>query len=118
MKFLNNLSIKLKLFLIFIIPTIALIYQIFSAVIDKNSMVNEEHILGISVTLATKISSLVHETQKERGVTAGYLGSKGKKFSHQLASQKKATNSKLEELKTFMSNNDLEKLPTIFIKNL
>ena len=88
------------------------------AVVDKRAIVNEEHILGISVTLATKISSLVHETQKERGATAGYLSSKGKKFSDTLASQKTDTDAKLQELKSFMSQNDLEELPTLFIKDL
>lgn len=29
--------------------------------------------------LSTKIGALVHETQKERGMTAGFLGSKGEK---------------------------------------
>ena len=93
-------------------------YQISSAVIEKKSIADEEHILGISVTLATKISSLVHETQKERGATAGYLSSKGKKFSNNLTSQKTETDTKLQELEEFMAQNDLETLPTLFIKGL
>ena len=118
MNILNNLSIKMKLLLIFIIPTIALTYQIVSSVIEKNAIANEEHILGISVELATKISSLVHETQKERGATAGFLGSKGKKFADTLASQKTDTNAKLQELESFMSEHDIDELPKLFIKDL
>ena len=31
--------------------------------------------------LSKKMSLLIHETQKERGASAGYLGSHGKKFT-------------------------------------
>ena len=96
MSFLNNLSIKVKLLLIFIIPTLALTYQILSAIIEKNEIAHEEHILGISVELATKISSLVHETQKERGATAGFLGSQGTKFGDSLNTQRGSTDTKLK----------------------
>ena len=34
------------------------------------------------------ILKLVHEVQKERGITAGYLGSQGKKFTSQLKTQR------------------------------
>ena len=115
---LNNLSIKLKLFLIFIIPTLALIYQILATVIEQNEISNEEHILGVSVELATRISALVHETQKERGATAVYITSKGEKFSTKLSSQKQETNTRLQDLKKFMKENDLDKLPKRFINDL
>ena len=118
MNFLNNLPIRTKLFLIFIIPTIALVYQILIAVIEKNKIANEEHILGISVELAIKISALVHETQKERGATAGYLSSKGKKFGDALNTQKNTTDAKLKELNSFMNNHDLEELPSTFIRSV
>ena len=44
-----------------------------------------------SVKLAVSISNLVHETQKERGATAGYVGSKGKKFTKRLPAQRLLT---------------------------
>jgi len=118
MSFLNNLSIKVKLLLIFIIPTLALTYQILSAIIEKNEIAHEEHILGISVELATKISSLVHETQKERGATAGFLGSQGTKFGDSLNTQRGSTDTKLKELQSFMNENDLGELPQVFVKEL
>ncbi len=118
MNFLNNLSIRTKLFLIFIIPTIALVYQILTAVIEKNSIANEERILGISVELAIKVSALVHETQKERGFTAGYISSKGKKFKDALNTQKSSTDAKIQDLNSFMNAHDLEELPTAFVRSI
>ncbi len=60
------------------------------------------------VKLDQKISALVHETQKERGATAGYLGSKGKKFAQKLPNQRKLTNAKLSELKSYIAQEDIK----------
>jgi hypothetical protein len=40
-------------------------------------------------TLSSKLSLYIHETQKERGASAGFLGSKGKKFTSILPNQRK-----------------------------
>jgi len=75
-----RLSIKSKLFIIFIIPTIALLTQITLSVSEKYTVVNEGRILKDALELSVKMSALVHETQKERGATAGFLSSHGTKF--------------------------------------
>ncbi|AQQ00039.1 chemotaxis protein [Pseudoalteromonas aliena] len=49
--------------------------------------------------LVHKVLNLVHETQKERGSSAGYLGSKGKSFKQELSNQHNNTDSKLNELR-------------------
>ena len=49
--------------------------------------------------LSVGISHLVHETQKERGMTAGYIGSNGQKFTLDLPKQRKLTDQKLKEFK-------------------
>ncbi|WP_321778172.1 methyl-accepting chemotaxis protein [Sulfurimonas sp.] len=114
----NNLSIKIKLFLIFIIPVVALTFQITSAIIDKKSIINEENILSISVGIVTKVSSFVHEIQKERGATAGYLSSNGKKFGAKLKLQRVSTDAKLQELKNLLESSDLDALPSLYINDL
>ncbi len=53
------------------------------------------------VVFSTKIGALVHETQKERGMTAGFLGSKGKKFKDKLPKQRELTNNRIKELSSF-----------------
>ena len=57
--------------------------------------------LGQGVVLSTKISKLIHETQKERGMTAGFLGSKGVKFKDKLSQQRELTNKQIKELNHF-----------------
>ena len=57
--------------------------------------------------LSQKLSLLIHETQKERGASAGFLGSKGKKFSDILPKQRVLTTSKKSELETYIETLDL-----------
>ncbi len=69
-----------------------------------------------TVVLSTKISSLVHELQKERGASAGYLGSKGKKFKITLKKQRVLTNEKLSNLTSYLSKIDLAKINPLMNK--
>ena len=115
---LSNISIRAKLFLIFIIPTIALVFFIAQAVIDKASVLDESKVLKTGLELSVKISSLVHEIQKERGATAGFLGSKGMKFGDILSNQKKSTDEKRAQMKTTMQNIDLDALPKEYLSHI
>jgi methyl-accepting chemotaxis protein len=60
-----------------------------------------------SMKISKAIGNLLHETQKERGATAGYLGSKGKKFVNRLSKQKILTNKRLQELKSLLTGINL-----------
>jgi len=62
--------------------------------------------------LSQKLSLLIHETQKERGASAGFLGSKGTKFVSILPKQRISTNSKHTELKEYISSLDLSEFPS------
>ncbi|MFT6267943.1 MAG: hypothetical protein ACJAVV_000748 [Alphaproteobacteria bacterium] len=44
---------------------------------------------ALEVTLAKKNNALVNEIQKERGISAGFVGSKGQKFTQRLQQQRK-----------------------------
>jgi methyl-accepting chemotaxis protein len=58
--------------------------------------------------LTTQVSSLVHETQKERGMTAGFLGSKSDDFRRRLVEQRKQTDGQVEELRAFLDRFDAQ----------
>ena len=57
--------------------------------------------------LSQKLSLLIHETQKERGASAGFIGSKGTKFITILPQQRVLTDKRNEELKTYLDGLDL-----------
>lgn len=67
--------------------------------------------LSETIQLSNKLSDLVHEVQKERGLTAGYLGAQGAKFGNELSSQRQqldASKRVYEEFFTRFNQNDLE----------
>jgi methyl-accepting chemotaxis protein len=104
MKFLLNLKIKNKLLLLILLPMVSLMFFATNTLMKRNQEANNmEHIQNIA-QLGVKISALVHETQKERGMTAGFLGSKGAKFSDTLPTQRKLTDSKLNEFNDFLKS--------------
>ena len=52
------------------------------------------------IVLTKEISKLVHEIQKERGLTAGFLGNKNSEFATNLKNQREITSKQLLEYKT------------------
>ena len=115
---LSKLSIKQKLILIMLIPLIVVILLDAKLAMDSFSASRNLKALDNVVELSTKIGALVHETQKERGMTAGYLGSKGEKFKAELPNQRVLTDEKLSEFKTFLSTFDKNFYSQDFIENL
>ncbi len=53
------------------------------------------------IEVSIKMSNVLHELQKERGASAGFLGSKGKEFGDILPKQQKATDIKIKDLRAF-----------------
>ena len=114
----KNMKIKSKLFILFVVPAFALAVQITSSLIDKSVLVQESTRLTAGVELATSMSALVHELQKERGATAGYLGSKGTKFRDTLSQQRISTDEKFSAFNTTKQEIDLDALPSDYIKSM
>ena len=88
------MTIKLKLILINVLVTIFLFLIILLAVVD---VLNQRAMLekGISLNiLSQKLSALIHETQKERGASAGFIASGGKKYVDILPKQRLTTDNK------------------------
>jgi len=99
----NNLKVKILSLLIF---PIFLILG-FSAYIGLESFITlqESKKLEQLTNLAPDISALIHELQKERGISAVYLGGKGGQVAvKKLTSQKLDTNTKYEMFKIAMAD--------------
>ena len=67
-----------------------------------------------SVILATKISQLVHETQKERGYSSAYATKGDVKFKTILQKQRVLTDKKFHELKDFLSVSEMQNIQIFF----
>jgi len=81
-------SIKFKLNLItFIVVVFSLI--IIALALDKEINNHFRYARAQKLnTLSQKLSALIYETQKERGESAGFLASRGKKFAQILPHQR------------------------------
>ncbi len=107
----SRLTIKGKMLLLVIIPTLALIY--FTGREMSNHFQFKQNVEKVKtlVYLSESLSRLVHETQKERGASAGFIGSKGKKFVQILPDQRKETDKRLLEYKKQLSTIDFSQFP-------
>lgn len=101
-QFLRNLKMRNKLMLIVSIPILALLYFALSDFSVKYQLANRMSTVHTDMEFSVAISAMVHELQKERGMTAGYLGSKGKKFVSELPKQRSLTDEKINALQNFM----------------
>ncbi|MEA3314670.1 MAG: nitrate- and nitrite sensing domain-containing protein [Campylobacterota bacterium] len=108
----KNISIKSKLLLLVAIPLIALFIIMGELFYKDFKSLNSFKNLQSTVILSTKISEIIHETQKERGMTAGFLSSKGKLFSTKLPNQRTNTNKKVQNLKNYLQEIDLDQIDT------
>ena len=61
--------------------------------------------------LSHHLSLLIHETQKERGASAGFLGSKGTKFADMLPKQRINTDEKYADLRAYIATIDVNVFP-------
>ena len=101
------MSIKNKLNLI---TALVVIFSLIILLLTACKAINERNIITQAQELnilSQKLSLLIHETQKERGASAGFLGSKGKKFRDILPKQRNLTTQKYNELKLYLSTLDL-----------
>ncbi|WP_187648350.1 methyl-accepting chemotaxis protein [Nitrosophilus labii] len=116
MKFLKNLTIKTKLILLVAISVLSVVILSYILIYEnyKDYKINKN--LKNSVVLSVKISNIVHELQKERGRTAGFLGSKGKKFVNEIKEQRELTNIKKAELISFMKSKNFSEIDSTIKK--
>ena len=101
----------IKLLLLVSIPLAAL--TILSSMLAYQSYENSKSMSNLydAVDLSTKITALVHEIQKERGMTVGFIGSNGDKFQEKLAVQRASTDRSNKELETLLNTIDLIDYP-------
>ena len=99
----NNLTIRSKLILLSsIVLVVIFAYSLKIAVSSYSSYDNDSETRDI-IRLSIKVSAVLHELQKERGASAGFVGSNGKKFADILPRQREETDKKIAELKKFCS---------------
>ncbi len=81
-------------------PCMLLGAVVFYDVYMSASRMQDAYDTEYNVFASNAILELVHNIQKERGLSAGYVGSKGQKFASALTQQKRVTDTQIANLKT------------------
>ncbi|MEM8794366.1 MAG: nitrate- and nitrite sensing domain-containing protein [Pseudomonadota bacterium] len=92
----KNQSIVVRLAILCLIPLLALMLVSGLKIKNEYMRVQETSFVKGVFDKAPVISGLVHELQKERGMSAGYIGSKGVIFKDALGPQRIATDQAIE----------------------
>ncbi len=114
MRFIDSLSLRAKLALLVLVPAIGLLALAITDVRPALQIRAESKTLLGLVELSVTTSDMVHELQKERGLSAGYLGSSGTKFAQKLAEQRNTTDAKIDRFETQLKNLDLQRFTEEF----
>lgn len=107
MKF-SDISFKNKVFILLALPLIGFLWLSILTLKQNYYVSSEVEKLSQLTQMSIIYSELVHELQKERGATAGFLGSKGEKFSNELQKQRTDTDAKKQSRAAFLASNDFE----------
>jgi methyl-accepting chemotaxis protein len=90
--------------LLTLVPVIVLILFIAKDVFRAYQSLEQANETIAVTKLVTFTNHLVHELQKERGMSAGFIGSKGSKFASQIRNQRSLTDREIQNLKNFMAD--------------
>ena len=102
----KNVKIKYRIFMISAVAILGMLVFSGFLLVEQRSTVTDMESLNELAGLAPTISALVHEMQKERGASAGFIGSKGQKFAQKLPAQRQLTDQKRTALKDALANFD------------
>lgn len=118
MDFFNKLKLSHKLVVMLAIPVFVMLG--FALVVSISSAVqySVSGQLQDMTRLSVYSSALVHELQKERGMTAGYIGSKGNKFGDKLPGQRQNVDDRYQALKDYLKVFDPESVNDNFALTL
>ncbi len=117
-KRLTNLPIRKK-FAIIILPLIIIIVgfdylQVRHKYLDYSDAVR----LNKAITVGIEINHFVHEIQKERSISSGFLANDGASFVEELENQRNKTDSTLNQYRNEISNGSLSDLAVLHREDL
>ncbi len=99
---LKHMKINLKLLLLVTVPIIGLLAFGSLAVVDRLQTLRNIRETQVLVGFSIRSGALIHELQKERGLSAGFLSTRGGKFGDALRGQRRESDRCQEELERFL----------------
>ncbi|NGZ04724.1 MAG: methyl-accepting chemotaxis protein [Magnetococcales bacterium] len=114
-----QMRMRTKFIIILMMPMIGLLLIGGNTILEKWSYAGRMAAMESLGSLSVRIGALVHELQKERGMSSGFLGSKGEKFKNELPRlRKEETDTKLSVLREFVGKFDQGLHGDLFVRKL
>ena len=114
----NFLSIRQRIVALCAIPLAVLLLVQSNTLLSLRSDAEAAREIAAIAELAPTISALVHELQKERGQSAGFIGSKGNSFSDTLPQQRELTDDARQRFEAEIGTDRARSISTGFAEKL
>ena len=98
----SRTSLATKLYFLLILPLAGLAFFGVRGTLDKWRTFQAYEVLEQNSAVLQQIGTTVHELQKERGRSAGFLGSKGTQFATELEVQRRSSDVALQRLNSLL----------------
>lgn len=108
-----RISMRMKLFIALFPLLLALCWFAGSGMKTRINIERQMDVIVQLTAIARGAGDVVHELQKERGMSAGYLGSGGGQFRAELADQRKLTDAAMAKFSQLLSKTDRSALEGI-----
>ena len=111
-------TIRARITLIVGLLALTLIYFGSVQVFDKWQALQELQRVAQLEKMAIRASLVIHELQRERGLSAGFITSRGARFSDEIRQQRSLSDQASEQLSTLIADTDLTSLGASFTNRL
>ena len=108
MAFSSGLRVMPRILCALLVPSLSLLLASWIVVREKAATVGEMQKLSTLAGLATRVSGLVHDMQRERGASAVFLGSKGEQLKRELPEQRSLTDAQRQTLSAALRDFDVK----------
>ncbi len=112
------MNLKAKLTLIAAIPIAVILFLGIDGAWQKRKDYLQQEQAQKLVHIVTAAGEVVHELQKERGMSAGFISSKGSSFADQLPTQHKAADENISRLKYAVGQIDRSAIDPQYVRHL
>ena len=116
--FLSNRPIGLRIAVTLLLPVLGLVFFAGAMVLERRAVMAEMAALERLAAVAPDISAVVHELQKERGASAGFIGAKGGAFASPLDAQRRETDAAIGRLRDPLAAFDAKAYGADFVRRL
>jgi len=93
-----NMKIAPKLLILIMIPIIGMVFFAATVLMENAATFRSMRTTQALIEVSVASGNLIHELQKERGLSAGFLASKGEKFKNELLKQRQDSDAMLKKL--------------------